>query len=87
MPTTHETAAQEKLRTVALELKKSCERLKRIANALPLSTQEQDPEDLNQEPDITTEIRRVVLCVLTDSLAPAIADLLAASEYRPPSRR
>lgn len=86
MTTTHETAAQESLRTAALELKKVRERLKRIADALPLSAQEQDPEDLNQEPDVTTEIRRVVLCVVKDSLDPAIADLIAASEYLPPSR-
>lgn len=86
MPTTHETTAQEELRTAALEIKKVRERLRRIADALPLSKQEQDPEDLHQEPDVTTEIRRVVLCVLRDSLDPAIADLLAASEYRPPSR-
>jgi hypothetical protein len=86
VPTTHETAAQEGLRTAALELKRVRERLKRIVDALPLSEQEQDPSDLHQEPDVTTEIRRVVLCVLKDSLDPAIADLLAASEYRPPSR-
>jgi hypothetical protein len=83
--TSHEAAAQEGLRTAALELKRVRERLKRIVDALPLSAQEQEPEDLNQgqEPDVTTEIRRVVLCVLRDSLDPAIADLIAASEYRP----
>lgn len=86
MPTTHETTAQEGLRTAALELKRVRERLKRIVDALPLSEQEQDPADLNQDPDVTTEIRRVVLCVLKDSLDPAIADLIAASEYLPPSR-
>jgi hypothetical protein len=83
LPTTHETVAQEGLRTAALELKRVRERLRRIVDALPLSEQEQDPSDLNQEPDITTELRRVVLCVLKDSLDPAIGDLLAASEYRP----
>lgn len=85
MPTTHETTAQEGLRTAALELKRVRERLKRIVDALPLSAQEQDPSDLNQdqEPDVTTEIRRVVLCVLRDSLDPAILDLIEASEYRP----
>lgn len=82
MTTSHEAAAQEGLRTAALELKRIRERLKRIVDALPLSEQERDPEDLNQEPDVTTEIRRVVLCVIKDSLDPAIADLVAASEYR-----
>jgi hypothetical protein len=81
--TSHEAAAQEGLRTAALELKRIRERLKRIVDALPLSEQERDPEDLNQEPDVTTEIRRVVLCVIKDSLDPAIADLVAASEYLP----
>lgn len=83
--TTQETTAQEGLRTAALELKRVRERLKRIVDALPLSEQEQDPSDLtqDQEPDVTTEVRRVVLCVLKDSLDPAIADLIAASEYRP----
>jgi hypothetical protein len=83
LTTTHEAAAQEGLRIAALELKRVRERLKRIADALPLSEQEQDPADLNQEPDITTEVRRVVLCILKDSLDPAIADLIEASEYRP----
>lgn len=85
MTTTHEATAQESLRIAALELKKVRERLKRTVDALPLSAQEQDPEDLNQEPDVTTEIRRVVLCVVKDSLDPAIADLIAASEYLPRS--
>lgn len=81
--TTYEAAAQEGLRTAALELRKVRERLRRLVDALPFSQLEQDPVDLHQEPDLTTEIRRVVLCVLKDSLDPAIADLVAASEYRP----
>ena len=80
--TDQETAAQEGLRTAVLELRKVRERLKEIADSLPPSPQEEDPEDLNQEPDATTEIRRVVLCVLWDNLDPAIEDLTAASEYR-----
>ena len=81
-----ETAAQEGLRTAVHELRKVRERLKEIADSLPPSPQEEDPEDLNQEPDATTEIRRVVLCVLRDNLDPAIEDLTAASEYRPGRR-
>jgi hypothetical protein len=81
-----ETAAQEGLRTAVFELRKVRDRLKEIADGLPPSPQEEDPEDLNQEPDATTEIRRVVLCVLQDNLDPAIEDLTAASEYRPAGR-
>jgi hypothetical protein len=80
--TDQETAAQEGLRTAVFELRKVRDRLKEIVDGLPPSPQEENPEDLNQEPDATTEIRRVVLCVLRDNLDPAIEDLTAASEYR-----
>ena len=80
--TEKETAAQEELRIAVFELRKVRERLKEIVDGLPPSPQEEDSEDLNQEPDATTEIRRVVLCVLRDNLDPAIDDLTAASEYR-----
>jgi hypothetical protein len=81
--TEKEAAAQEGLRSVVFDLRNVRERLKEIVDGLPPSPQEEDLEDLSQEPDVTTEVRRVVLCVLQDNLSPAIDDLTAASEYRP----
>lgn len=81
--TEKEAAAQEGLRSAVFALGKVREQLRGILDALPPSPQEQDPEDLIEEPDVTTEIRRVVLCVLQDNLNPALDDLAAASEYQP----
>jgi hypothetical protein len=55
--------------------------LQRVVAALPLSAQERNPQgDLDADPSITSEIRRVLECVLTDGLEPAIRDLSAVAE-------
>jgi len=58
--------------------------LRWIHQALPPSPQELSREDFEgYEPDITSEIRRVIQCVLADRIDPAIAELRAASIYKP----
>ncbi|HEV7503485.1 MAG TPA: hypothetical protein VGS07_01065 [Thermoanaerobaculia bacterium] len=81
-----EIVVQAQLRIVIVVLKMARDVLSRILAALPLSAQELDLQaDLGAEPDITSEVRRVIECVLRDCLDPAIRDLSAAAEYKPPS--
>ena len=58
--------------------------LRWIDEALPPSPQESSREDFEgYEPDVTSEVRRVVQCVLADRIDPAIAELRAAYLYQP----
>ncbi|HEV7507944.1 MAG TPA: hypothetical protein VGS07_23875 [Thermoanaerobaculia bacterium] len=60
--------------------------LRGILATLPPSPQELDPEvDLEEEVEVRIELRRVIQCVLTDYIEPAIRDLTAATEYKPAS--
>jgi len=81
--------AQAQIRILVAVLKMARDMLQRVLAALPLSARERNPEaDLDADPDITSEIRRVLECVLTDCLEPAIRDLSAVAEYgtgEPPS--
>jgi hypothetical protein len=77
-----EKEAQEMVRDVAKELAKLRDRLEEIARGLPQSQSELDLGDLVDDPDVAAEVRRVVECVVADSLRPAIDDLLAAASYR-----
>jgi hypothetical protein len=83
------TVAQAQIRIVVAVLKMITDALQRILAALPLSARERNPQaDLGAETDVISEIRRILECVLTDCLRPAIRDLSAAAEYRtgePPS--
>jgi hypothetical protein len=78
-----ESIAQEQLKILVSILEVAGSHLQRIADALPPSLQEQGETDFQGEPDVTSEVRRIILCVLTDSLGPAIADLRSASTYEP----
>ena len=35
-----------------------------------------------EDPDVATEVRSIIECVLTDQIGPAVRDLGAAAEYR-----
>lgn len=78
-----EAAAQAQLKGIAEELKAIEKRLRSIHKSLA------PPEDARPEPateseadnDISTEIRSVIECVLTDSLGPAARDLRGAARY------
>jgi hypothetical protein len=73
-----EADAQVVLQGIVRDLEANVEKLQGIAEGLPLSPQER-PElrevDLAGDLDRTSEIRRVIQCVLTDNLEPALRDL------------
>jgi hypothetical protein len=83
-----ETAAQDELREVTRQLSALQHWLREILANLPGppvgATREDDPDG---EPDIATEVRATVECVLTDYLEPARRDLDDASRYRPIAKR
>jgi len=76
-------AARVRLRLVARAITASREDLLNVHESLPTSPGEHSPEDVGTEPDVSTEIRSVIKCVLSDHLELAIRDLLEASEYPP----
>lgn len=73
-----EADAQVVLQGIVRDLEANVEKLRGIAGGLPLSPQER-PElrevDLAGDLDRTSEVRRVIQCVLTDNLEPAVRDL------------
>jgi hypothetical protein len=79
-----EADAQVVLQGIVRDLEANVEKLRRIAEGLPLSPQER-PElrevDLAGDLDRTSEIRRVIQCVLTDNLEPAVRDLRSLEGY------
>ena len=83
-----EAAAQEELREVTRQLSALQHWLREILANLPGppvgTTREDDPDG---EPDIPTEIRATVECVLADYLEPARRDLDDASRYQPIEKR
>ena len=87
--TTLETsAAQKEVAEMAKELSALRYRLKQIAANLPPPPAADNPAtDLDGEPDVATELRSTLDCVIADCLTPAIDDLEAASLLRPARRR
>ncbi|HSK74853.1 MAG TPA: hypothetical protein VLQ45_00215 [Thermoanaerobaculia bacterium] len=75
-------AARDELHHVIQELEGLQGRLLNLRQGLPPS-RERPEDDLNADPDVSTEMGRVIECVLQDSIGPAVRDLLAAAEYRP----
>jgi hypothetical protein len=76
--------ARDELHAVVQELEGLQGRLLGLRNRLPTSPTEMSPQDdPDADPDVPVEIRRVIECVLQDSIRPAIRDLLGAAEYRP----
>lgn len=81
-----EIVVQAQLRIVVAVLKMIRDLLQGALAALPPSAQEMDPQaDLGAEPDVTSEVRRVIEVVIADCLNPMITDLSTAAEYRPPA--
>ncbi len=78
-----EADAQMVLQGIVRDLEANVEKLRGIAEGLPLSPQER-PElrevDLAGDLDRTSEVRRVIQCVLTDNLEPAVRDLRSLAE-------
>ncbi|HEX9945575.1 MAG TPA: hypothetical protein VGG03_26480 [Thermoanaerobaculia bacterium] len=78
-----EAEAQVRLRGVVEELMGIRLRLQEIARGLPASPQEAVMLVGEEEPDVATEVRSIIECVLADQIGPAVRDLGAAAEYRP----
>lgn len=80
-----EATAQAQIQAVVEDLKRLELILLGIDAALPPSPQEASlqGETRCEDPDITTELRAVIRCVLKDSLRPAARDLAVAARYRP----
>jgi hypothetical protein len=76
-----EASAQEELRKIVDGLKGNEKRLKEIHQSLPAPSDAETAQETDDEKDVSTEIRSVIECVLTDSLGPAIRDLQTASHY------
>ncbi len=74
-------AIQEELREVLPDLKGIERRLKAIHGRLPGPSNTEREQEAEDEEDVSTEIRSVIECVLTDSLGPAIRDLETVSRY------
>lgn len=81
MITIHDATAE--LHDLIRELEGLQGRLHGLRDNLPPAAIEAGPDDVNADPDVATEMGRVIDCVLQDSIGPAIRDLLAATEYRP----
>jgi hypothetical protein len=56
--------------------------LQEVYDSLPAAPQEAAEDDI-ADPDVLTEQRAVIGCVVADMLRPAIADLKAAAAYQP----
>jgi superfamily II RNA helicase len=76
-----EATAQEGLREIVAELKKIERRLRAIHQSLPVLAEVETAPEVEDDKDVSTEIRSVIECVLTDSLGPAARDLETASCY------
>ena len=78
-----EAAAQAELRTLAEGLDAIRARLEKVHARLPVPPEETAMLLGELEMDISTEVRSVIECVLSDRLEPAIRDLRAAASYQP----
>jgi hypothetical protein len=80
-PSELEAAVQENLREVVEDLKKIEKRLRTLHGSLPAPLADDREGESEEDNDVATEIRSVIDCVLTDSIGPAVRDLLAAAAY------
>ena len=80
-----ETAAQAEVAEVAREL--TALRYRLLGVVASLGPKQEGAAETDDDPDVATEVRSVVECVLQDSIRPAITDLLAASQYSPEGER
>lgn len=78
--TRQEEEAQAELRRIVEDLKKVRSHLRDIVAALPSTLEEAMYAE--EDPDIATEVRAVIECVLTDQIGPAVRDLSSAAGYR-----
>lgn len=77
-----EDVAQAELREIAAGWELDVERLRRIHASLPVPAREEVMLLGEADPDISTEVRRAIECVIPDRLEPAIRALREAATYR-----
>ncbi|HEV8581375.1 MAG TPA: hypothetical protein VGX68_20100 [Thermoanaerobaculia bacterium] len=77
-----EAAAQAELRAMVVELEALRSRLSRLHDRLPVPADETAMLLGEKEMDVSTEVRSVIECVLSDRIEPALRDLAAAASYR-----
>lgn len=78
-----EERAQAKLRTIVAKMESIRDLLRRIYEDVPVSPREEVMLLGEAEPDVATEVRSVIECVLADRIEPAIQTLAEAAAYRP----
>ena len=78
-----EEKAQAKLRKTVAKMKDVRDLLRRIQEEVPVSPREEVMLLGEAEPDVATEVRSVIECVLADRIEPAIQALAEAAAYRP----
>jgi hypothetical protein len=83
LPGMREEKAQAKLRKTVAKMEDVRDLLRRIQAEVPVSPREEVMLLGEAEPDVATEVRSVIECVLADRIEPAIQALAEAAAYRP----
>ena len=78
-----EDKAQAKLRKSVAKMEAVRDLLRRIYADVPVSPREEVMLLGEAEPDVATEVRSAIECVLADRIEPAIQSLAEAAAYRP----
>lgn len=78
-----EDVAQAEIRQMADRWEWDLERLQKIHASLPVSSREEVMLLGEADPDVATEVRSAIECVIPDRLAPAIRTLREAADYHP----
>lgn len=78
-----EEKAQAKLGKAVAKMETVRDLLRRIYEDVPVSPREEVMLLGEAEPDVATEVRSVIECVLADRIEPAIEALAEAAAYRP----
>jgi hypothetical protein len=77
-----EDAVQAELRPLVDRLIGIRSELRQLVESLPGPPEEDVVASNEDEMDVTTEVRSIIECVLSDSIQPAIRDLRVAAAYR-----
>jgi hypothetical protein len=79
----NEDVAQAEIRQMADRWEWDLDRLRKIHASLPVSSREEVMLLGEAEPDVATEVRAAIECVIPDRLEPAIRTLREAADYLP----
>ena len=78
-----EDVVQAELSGMADRWEQDMNRLRKIHAGLPVSPREEAMLLGEADPDVATELRSAIECVIPDRLEPAIRTLREAADYRP----